>query len=500
MTTPLSINPLRLPEIRIEVGRYLKRPALARCTSVCREWNQTFTLLLYSVVDIRRWKVTIPPIEVLRLNMPFIKSMSVTADMLHPSYSHLLLPNLETLKLCLSNYSDNIEFMIQNHKNIRSLELSCMASDGKNMYWKSVASLPHLEKLTIRDQYGYETDIMWDICGRLKKFDITNLVISGLVGAPSTQTTDFHLLRDLTISKVGSHITVQPALMMKCQNIERLEWRVDLDYLRTTAHITTLIQDFIQKLESGKWPKIKSLAVEFDYGLDETYARIIRALSDRTLEELDVSSTRFSELAFNELKHRFQTLRVLNIRNCLYLTSANVLEILASCRHLQSLTADRIYAQYMDSSQEWPCRKTLQYLSIEFELGQEPNHNAPLAAAVVRARSQELNEIVFTCLGQLYELKHLSVSYYIPEKYSRLRQIYDPVSIPLKIHLSKGLQKLVGLKRLNHFSVGALAGSLGRGEIVWMMENWPNLDIIEGFSKTSIRIPMKRAVKQKGIT
>ncbi|KAF9997779.1 hypothetical protein BGZ80_002267 [Entomortierella chlamydospora] len=497
---PESINPLHIPEIRTEIGRYLKKPALARSALVCREWNRTFIPLLYSVVEINRCEVISPSIKTLRRNKVFIKSMAVMTDELDPLYSHLFMPNLKTLKLCLKSPSDSIEPMIQNHKNIRFLELPRISSDDKNMFWKSVASLPHLEELTIRNQNGHETDTMWDICSRLKKLNITNSFHQGLrastgTGTSSMRAADFHLLRDLTISKCGSYMTVQPTLIMKCQNLDRLEWRIGLDDIESTDQ-TTLVQDFTQNLASGKWLNIKSLTTGFDLVSDATYAELTRALSNRALEELDVSLTQFGELAFNALKYHFSTLRVLNIRSCPNLTSANVLEILTSCPRLQSLAVDRIYARYLDPNQEWPCRKTLQSLSIEFELGQEPNQDESSAATAMETTSEELNEIAFTCLGQLCELKHLSVSYRKPDKY--YGPAYIRASIPLEIQLSKGLRKLVGLKRLNHFSIGVLTGSLGPGEVAWMLKNWPNLDIIEGFSKK--RIPMKRVVKQKGIT
>ncbi|KAF9996685.1 hypothetical protein BGZ80_007331 [Entomortierella chlamydospora] len=498
-----STNPLHNPEIRTEIGRYLKKSALACCASVCWEWNRTFTPLLYSIVEITKMTNTNPPIETFRRNKSFIKSMAITTDTLDSKYSHLLMPNLETLKLHLKDSSNNTEPMIQNHKNIRSLDLSCVSTNDKIMFWESVASLPHLEELTIRDQYGHETDTMWDICSsRLKKLNIFNSQFRGLLaftgtGTSSIGTADFHLLRDLTISKCGFHATIQPVLIMKCQNLERLVWKIDLFDRGTTTEIATLFQGFTEILASGKWPNIKSLAVGFNLVSDAAYAEFVRALNNRTLEEFDVSMTQFGELAFSALKCRFSTLRVLNIRKCPNLTSANVLEILASCPHLQSLTVDRIYAQYLDPNQEWPCRKTLQSLSIEFELGQEPKLDEPSAATVMETKPQKLNEIVFTCLGQLRELKHLSINYHELDIYSRQNGV---VSIPLEIQLSKGLGELVGLKRLSHFSMGVLTDSLGPGEVDWMLRNWSNLDILEGFSNSTTEIPMERAVKQKGIT
>ncbi|KAF9982736.1 hypothetical protein BGZ79_005904, partial [Entomortierella chlamydospora] len=157
------------------------------------------------------------------------------------------------------------------------------------------------------------------------------------------------------------------------------------------------------------------------------------------------------------------------------------MELLTSCTNLQSLTVGRIYAQYLDTDQIWPCSKTLQSLSIEFELDREPNTSA--SSGATERTPEELNEVVFACLGQLRELKHLTVGY--PEPEQHFDQTYVRASIPLEIQLLKGLGGLAGLKKLRHFAMGDLTSSLGADEVDWMMDNWRHLEVIEGLSETT---------------
>ncbi|KAF9171980.1 hypothetical protein BGX21_006134 [Mortierella sp. AD011] len=496
-----SINPLHIPEIRLEIGRYLKKSTLTRCASVCRDWNQSFTPLLYSAVELTEKPGANPPVEALRHHETLIKSMSVAMDKLDPVYSHLLLPNLKTLDLDLSLPSNTIEPMIRNNSGIVFLKLSGIPVNDQTMVWKSVARLPHLEELTIRNQSVYDKKALWSACRRLKKLTFIHSKVerpldSTIAGTPLEQTADFDLLRDLTISGCRFYMPAELMLITKCQNLERLEWKIDR---HTTGDDETTLyaQDFIKNLASRKWPNMKSLAIKFPRNNDTVFAEVIRAFDNRTLEELDVLATNFGRLAFNALENHFLTLRVLNILNCPNLTSVNILEILVSCPHLQSLSAERIYAQYLDPNQKWPCRKTLQSLSIEFELAQEPILGESSVTTAMGKTPQELNEIVFACLDQLRELKHLTIGY--PE-YFDSRRTRTPAVIRLDIQLSKGLKKLAGLKQLNHFSMGALTGSLGPKEVDWMMNNWPNLVVLEGLSDTITKIPRQLVAKRRGIT
>ncbi|KAF9399504.1 hypothetical protein BGX21_006135 [Mortierella sp. AD011] len=65
-------NPLHIPEIKIEIGRYLKNSELANCVLVCRDWKKTFTQLLYSDIEITGKARTTPSLEALRHNRTFV--------------------------------------------------------------------------------------------------------------------------------------------------------------------------------------------------------------------------------------------------------------------------------------------------------------------------------------------------------------------------------------------------------------------------------------------
>ncbi|KAF9993027.1 hypothetical protein BGZ79_002374 [Entomortierella chlamydospora] len=511
-------NPLHIPEIKIEIGRYLKNSELANCVLVCRDWKKTFTQLLYSNIEITGKARTTPSLEALQHNRTFIRSLSFLNERISTAHTKLALPNLNTLRLHLKEINAGITWepitMINKSKNITKLELSRISTHDNSSFWESVASLHHLEELSIRFQMMFrenagdsqeqdkEIHAFWDACSRVKKLDLSSFrfqhkdprvplgerTIPGPIIVRTLSNRTFSRLQDLKISQGSMHVSAQVMLIMQCPALERLSWRV-LPAHEASPDTALAVQHFSRHLASGKSARLTSLELDsFQVG-DQDLAELIRALNNNSLKELELPSTQFGSRAFNALKYHFSTLRVLNLRDCPNLTSANVLELLqAACPYLESLAVDRIYAQYMDPQKIWPCHQTLRRLQIEFELDQPPNINRSSAAAKT---PQQLNEIVFSCLGQLHQLEYLRVGYHEP---------LNQASIPLEFQLSKGLGKLAGLKKLEHFAMGLLAGSLGPKDVDWMMNNWPSLDVLEGLTSVTPKIPRQIVLKRRGIT
>ncbi|KAF9355135.1 hypothetical protein BGX26_006958 [Mortierella sp. AD094] len=494
-------NPLYAPEIKVEIGQYLENSELANCALVCRDWNKTFSQLLYSVVQISEESRTTPSLEALRRNKAFITSLSIMNEWVSTAHTKLVLPNLKILRLHPKGGNAGITWeptaMIHNHNNITSLELWRIYTHDNSLFWGAVASLRHLEELSIRLQVIYrenaddsqeqdrEIHAFWDACSRVKKLNLSSFRFQHkdariplcereipepiIVRTLSNRT--FPRLKDLTISQGTMHPTGQAMLIMKCPVLENLEWWVLPGQVKTPDMIGP-IQDFIQHLVSGKSPKLKCLMLESLPVEDPKLAELIRALNNRALEKLGVSETPFGKHAFDALMYHVSTLRVLNLHRCPNLTTPNVLELLQTpFPHLEVLAVDRIRAQFIDPLKLWACGKSLRSLSIEFELALSLNWS---------------NSLILV----LHKLKYLRVGYY---------EASNQASIPLEIKLSEGLGKLVGLKRLEWFAMGLLANSLGSEDVDWIMVNRPNLNVIEGLSDVARKIPRQAVLKRMGI-
>ncbi|KAG0018309.1 hypothetical protein BGZ80_007329 [Entomortierella chlamydospora] len=514
-----SSNLLHIPEIKVEIGRYLENSELANCALVCRDWKKTFNQLLYSVVQISGESRTTPSLEALQRNKAFITSLSIMNDGVSTAYTKLVLPNLKTLKLHPRGASVGITWeptaIILNHSNITSLELSRISTYDNTSFWESIASLRHLEELSVRYQMIYqenaedsqeqdeEIHAFWDACSRVKKLNLHSFRfhhkdariplggrnIPGPIIVRTLSNRSFPRLTDLTISQGAMHVTGQAMLIMKCPMLENLEWWVLSGQVKIPDMVRP-IQDIILYLVSGKAPKLKCLMLESLPVEDLKFAEFISALDRRPLEELDVSETLFGRHAFDALRCHVSTLRVLNLHRCPNLTTPDILELLQTpFPHLEVLAVDRVRAQLIDPQSLWACGETLRSLSIEFELEQQLDPSGGSSMALMRTR-HDINMAIFHCLGQLHKLKYLRVGYC---------EVSNQASIPLEIKLSEGLGELAGLKRLEWFAMGLMANSLGPEEIDWIVANWPNLNVIEGLPDVVRKIPRQTVLKRRGI-
>ncbi|KAF9997780.1 hypothetical protein BGZ79_008527 [Entomortierella chlamydospora] len=183
-----SVDPTHIPKIGTEIDCYLNNSELARCALVYRDWNQIFLPFLYSAVEIAAEPARNLPVEAIRRNETSVRSMAVTTDKLDDAHSHLTLSSLKTLTLHLDGTNNTIGSIIRNNKSVRFLELSRVFTVDNSTLWESIASLPHIEELSIRNQYSGETDALWDACSRLKKLCLFNLRFKGIPAFATTGT------------------------------------------------------------------------------------------------------------------------------------------------------------------------------------------------------------------------------------------------------------------------------------------------------------------------
>ncbi|KAF9194131.1 hypothetical protein BGZ49_003204, partial [Haplosporangium sp. Z 27] len=489
-TSISRVNPLDILEIQFEVGQYLDKPDWLICSLVCKDWNQTFTKLLYS--DIRISEPRKPSLEVLQSKGELIRSFSISPDDFDISLCILVLPNLRFLGFTLDDSNIMASFglarLMGHSKQITELSISVIAKHDNRAFWEAVSDLPLLGKIEILEykvihqgstnkalDLTIELLGFWSSCSRLKKLKIRYFKYfpnsyrreeidwnkAGFRKVGILEENTFPHLRHLEIYCYKTDVISQTMLITRCPNLKSLEWSLAYpgvyDMVRPTRALC-------QYFEEGNLTNLKSLTLPMLPGQDTLFADILRSLDGRPLEKLDLSGTDIGDIAYEELQRFYPTLRTLDLSSCKNFSSTNSLDIHVSCPHLEDVKVYRIHAEGLDLKKDWSCHQTLHSLSISFEL--EPRVGSNGTPAGPEATHQALCETIYSTLAQLYEIRELSIDFRFEGR---------KVSIPLEVRLSKGLWKLAGLKKLRSFRMDQLSSSITSREVYWMIAHWPNL-------------------------
>ncbi|KAF9205363.1 hypothetical protein BGZ49_004126 [Haplosporangium sp. Z 27] len=501
-----SINPLNIPEIRLEVGQYLVKADWRNCALVCKDWNQTFSKFLYSDVSINGSRQ--PSLGTLHKHREIVKNIKFVNNNFDASFCPPVLPNLRSIDFTDVNFivatAPEFTAMIQSSKQITNLSLSIFAKKSSIAFWKAVSDLPYLEQLYIanyrvmrrgkNDEFKLEKELQafWNACSRLKKLEIfgfgysqsdrdVDSVILSLAMSKTLSNRSFPHLRHLNISEFETNITSQTSLIACCPNLESLDV---CQYQQMIGDDTSIFEVLCQYFKAGNSPNLKSLSLVVEKSKDKLLGELLRYLNASTLQELTISAKRLGKRAYEELRRFFPTLRILDLRDCPRLSSASLVEILVSCPNLEDVNLGLVYAQDLIPTQSWACHRTLRSLKILFECKQLPGPSD-------EAAKRELFKAVFSTLGQLCNVEHLQFGSVLD---------FNQSFIPLDIKLSSGLWKLAGLKRLKSLEMGTTTEiSIGMKEVYWMLNNWPNLECLGNVYTIHESTLAWRSLKRRGI-
>ncbi|KAF9205364.1 hypothetical protein BGZ49_004127 [Haplosporangium sp. Z 27] len=502
-TINVSSNTLNVPEIRSEIGQYLAKPDWLNCALVCKDWNLTFSKLLYSSVCIRR--LPYPSPKAIRKYGELVRHLRIDDLRFDLSLCTSFLPNLrsfECVNYCyIIDTVPNLIAMMQSCREITHLRISVFAGKGAE-FWRAISGLTHLEQLdiyTYRAEYqGIEDDSaglrkelqgLWDACGGIKNLKISDLqffqnvdgsehfskIISSLEFSKALCNRTFPHLRQLFIKGISTSVTSQAKLIACCPNLEHLKWYDDGD---DNGHTQELCQYF----NSGNSPNLKSLHLVASQREDVMLADLFRSLDGRLLEGLRMPFSAFGEYSCKEIYRFFPTLRALDLQGCEGLSSTSAVEILVLYPNLEDVTLGRVYARDLDPKQSWACYRKLRSLKIAFDLDPSPAFDG----STISLETQDaLCDRVYSTLGQLREIKHLAFD--------------DGFGyISLKLQLSKGFRRLAGLKKLEHFEITPTL-SIGQQELNWMIVNWPKLKQVSGVYNIAMHSLTRTSFNRKGI-
>ncbi|KAK3818539.1 MAG: hypothetical protein J3Q66DRAFT_174371 [Benniella sp.] len=447
--TSLSANPLGLPEIRSMVGRHLDQPDLARCSQVSKSWHASFLPLVWSTVSIRPEPThRNPSLEVFNRYSQYVKNLSYTVDAPH-EYRSTPCPRLLDLLVYVTQPPanqpriDTILIDIPQHERLRSL---CIEGDEMSrIIWKPAHHLHNLSKLDLNhlEIEPQDSTTFWGLCTQLEELMTINVGVELPV-----QSITFDRLQQLGLS-LRPRISIERQLdfIIQCPNLAYLDWM----YFDSET-VSTYTRRF--KPGTCAWPNLREFSLAGLDFTDEQLARIIGAMRD--LKKLCVHRGEVGPHFLAALNPHFPSLRSLEISKCRELTPALTSYILASCSHLESLAVAPWMSQDIIDSPPWICESSLEVLTAAFLFphGDDADHH----------QRQVLQRI-----ARLTNLKEVTLS-----------QSHDTDARDLDLRLDNGLELLATWKQLEKFSFHAGIHHLSARDVEWMIDNWENLEEVEG--------------------
>ncbi|KAF9355915.1 hypothetical protein BGX26_005962 [Mortierella sp. AD094] len=355
------------------------------------------------------------------------------------------------------------------------------------------------------------------MCTRLESLDLERCSLRQL-DASYYASLDFLKMKELRFGRIkDTSLQTQLLIMRRCPELMSLEWRV--------PRLGFPVQEFCEGLRSS-WPKLKSLVLPESRLTDSELAQIVicsggaiavdttmamtkakaggrdrkyfsvnsssgsssingtNGANDKMgLTRFEVRRSDFAHESFRALKERghFKTLRNLDLYQCPGLASWMIAEILSGCPLLESFDGHQLFAQHIvpvnngnywnnnDNNKDtwWVCRG-MRYLDLHFTgFTNDPEHDV------------ERQWQVFAQLARLENLVYLSIG----GKSARM----PPVSRSsrfgsggLDLRLCSGLGQLCTLKKLRMLRFTGLEQQMTEQDIMWMIENLPELRVVQG--------------------
>ncbi|KAG0205943.1 hypothetical protein BGX28_002535 [Mortierella sp. GBA30] len=500
-----EMKALGMPEILACIGEHLSNRDIINCVCVNKFWKQEFEHKLWRSFILEENMKGLG-LDLMERNAPYIHTLDVYS--VDPAKQAAFFRNCSQLK--------NLTFYFH-HGNFN------FNDDEKK--WDLMAdlikSLPQLRKLVIDQDVPSRTPNLFKTLPECPKlviletsgcmFDMENTSYFRAVGSPhlkclSSKGDSFfggvNFPDDLWLPEM-LYLDIKYAYQMS--NELQLKWISHCPKLISIAWEESRgmsVEDFCRVIPSA-CPNLTSLQLCLHMS-DEDIAAILNAMP--RVEKLTVPNMEFGDLSGKALRKHYSWLKDINFEHTLDLTSLPSLvvqEILCSCPALQSVGARFLYYKHLAAlPQPWVC-KGLQVFNVGISFGdpdddeddeddEDDDEDEEEEEKILqrkqspreKARAKIEKEVslwrahrdLFSRLGQLTELQHLSIGFLDDG-------LAEPEESP-KLTLKAGLKSLETLKKLKFFSCRLAFDMLTTQEIVetvkWMAEHWPKLESLEG--------------------
>ncbi|KAF9170705.1 hypothetical protein BGX21_003870 [Mortierella sp. AD011] len=510
------IHPLELHEIRSCIGSFLSSSDLLNCACVSKEWNSTFSDLIWRHITLDNSSSSrrrpLPTVGQVHAHSGLIHALTLKnqlpneyylVDNLYRLYSLQVnyrlscrtRPILPLLSNLIEAHSSSLkQFQFDGWNNIISVQTfnAVGTCQGLTSLWLSNVILPSTAFKALLDACANigkvaeeeDGDSIYLISrkkpGGLAELRLEDLSIRDFNAEIFATQTPLSHVEQIHIQEIyGMEPNAQLQLLVLCPNIRSLYWRGILFKVKFQVH------QWVYYIEAGMWPLLTCLDVLGEEFYDEALSRVISRLP-LSLEKLLVRATGFGRMAFNSLisaERHYNHIRELELFACSDVTSSMIQQIMVKMPALESFSANRLCVtdilgtpsetnrndgdvgdngRHHGSGQEWVC-KNLRTLRLCIDMG--------VASDPTTLEYNERQRQVHLRLSTLQSLEILELSRNLPYRAGivKVRK--------LDHKMNTGLRHLASLKRIRKFLFRP-GQSLTTEEIEWMTDTWKSLSTV----------------------
>ncbi|KAF9345870.1 hypothetical protein BGX26_002658 [Mortierella sp. AD094] len=264
-------------------------------------------------------------------------------------------------------------------------------------------------------------------------------------------------------------------LMKQCPKLETIRCGVNYPWASGSA------RGLCEALSSKSvWPNLNSMSFQFTNITDETLAETILSLNQdhtdqhstfsdrpsRPLKSLEVLGNSFGRASMDALRyhHHLESLEDLYLVSEGF-TSIDVLTILTSCPRLKSFNAPMLDAAEVVRARDrpWVCLDLEIWVADILIVSEDNTPPSPTSKASTTPQEAEMQEACLEQLGRLHKLKVLKI-----HERSNVSEVQT-----ISLVLSKGLERLAGLRLLEEVSFGGIQPE--DEDRNWVTAHWKNL-------------------------
>ncbi|KAI8596022.1 hypothetical protein EDD21DRAFT_389585 [Dissophora ornata] len=455
-------TPLDIPEIRLIVASYLKKPDLANCLRVCRAWYEAMLPVVWKETTIdcgpggkSLQKGPLP--DILQARRFLVKTLHI-AD--YPARYPFTCPALHTLNLSPREYRNRRHLgsnpgvypslFLDLNTSIVKLHLTGMDKFVQPGLWKALVRLIHLKEmhLSISDVLEEDMNRFWTLFQQLAILQLSEVefISEALILAKEAV---FPQMRVLGLTKImGMSPEDQLALLRRCPYLQELEWHPCIDAMHFVPWV-------VEAIATGSWSRLEGVSTITQ--AEEDQVQVLDSLERATKITIrNPFNNRFESMAFHSLERHFTTLVELNLSDCPKMASTMFRDILCSCPRLISLSGHEVLAKDIVNGGPWACLslKKMKFRPLFSDEGQR----------------EALQPLILKRLSNLKRLEELAIG--------AILGIHAVPSLTLTFQLQNGLDLLSSLERLEYLTMDSQR--LDFEDVEWMIDYWEELVQIRG--------------------